>query len=102
MSARELLSARALVPATALAVRLEFADDMLDLYLTGGRILGVPLARSPRLLRAAAEPRQQHKIGGGGRSVRELRLAGRRPPQAACARSGRSLARPRANCCAAA
>ncbi len=62
-------SPRAFVPNTALAKRLEFTEDMMQVYMTDGRILGVPLAWSPRLLHASAEQRERYEIGGGGRSI---------------------------------
>ena len=62
-------SPRAFVPNSALAKRLEFTEDMMNVYLTDGRILGVPLAWSPRLLHATTDQRGRYEIGGGGRSL---------------------------------
>ena len=41
---------------------------MMHIHLTDGRILGVPLSLSPRLLHAKQEQREIYEIGGGGRS----------------------------------
>jgi hypothetical protein len=60
---------RAYVPATALAKRLEFDEEMMWVTFTDGRVLGVPLIWSPVLLAAAPEQRARYEIGGGGISL---------------------------------
>jgi hypothetical protein len=57
---------RAFVPATALARSIEFDDDMMHVYLTDGRNIGVPLLWFPTLRNATAEQRLNYEIGGGG------------------------------------
>jgi hypothetical protein len=52
------------VPESALAKTVEF-DDMMQAMFTGGRVLGVPLVRSPALRKATPEQRARHEIGGG-------------------------------------
>lgn len=59
----------AFVPTSALAASVEFTEEMLQVHLTDGRILGVPLIRFPKLQAATPEQRAQCRIGGGGRSL---------------------------------
>ena len=59
-------SARAYVPATALAKAVEFDDAMMSVRLMDGRVIGVPLAWFPVLLKATPEQRTRCEIGGGG------------------------------------
>jgi hypothetical protein len=53
-------------PTTALAKAVEFTDDMMNVTLTDGRVIGVPLAWFPTLLAASPEQRAAVQIGGGG------------------------------------
>jgi hypothetical protein len=53
-------------PTSALAKSIEFTDDMMNVHLMDGRIIGVPLAWSPRLLAATPKQRKKYEIGGGG------------------------------------
>jgi hypothetical protein len=60
------MSSRAFRPTSALAKSIEFTDDMMNVHLMDGRIIGVPLAWSPRLLAATPKQRKKYEIGGGG------------------------------------
>lgn len=60
---------RAYVPTTALAKAVKFADDMLQVFLTDGRIISVPLIWFPLLHEATPEQREHYEIGGGGVSL---------------------------------
>ncbi len=60
---------RAYVPATALAKTVTFADDMMNVYLTDGRIISVPIIWFPLLREATPEQREQYEIGSGGLSL---------------------------------
>jgi hypothetical protein len=53
-------------PTTALAKAVEFSDDMMQVTLTDGRVIGVPLVWFPVLHAATAEQRAAVQIGGGG------------------------------------
>ena len=48
------------------ATRVHFDQDSLWVGLSDGRIVGVPLAWLPRLLRATAEQREQLRISSRG------------------------------------
>jgi len=48
------------------ATRVHFDADSTWVSLADGRIIGVPLAWFPRLLRATAEQRDQVRIGSRG------------------------------------
>lgn len=50
----------------ALATSLRFDEDTVWVQLVGGRVIGVPLAWFPRLLRASPEQRLRFEISGGG------------------------------------
>ena len=75
-------SRRAFVPKSALAQAVEFSDETMQLFLTDGRVLSVPLLWSPLLHAATPEQRAHCEIGGGGRSFywpdidEDLSLAG--------------------------
>lgn len=60
---------RAFVPNSALAKAVKFADDMMQVYLTDGRIISVPLIWFPLLNQATPEQRERYEIGGGGVSL---------------------------------
>jgi len=57
---------RAYRPTTALAQAVEFRDGMMEVYLTDGRIISVPLIWFPLLYEATPEQREHYEIGGGG------------------------------------
>ncbi|MBL8252467.1 MAG: DUF2442 domain-containing protein [Candidatus Competibacter sp.] len=52
-----------------LATSLKFDDDTMWVQLADGRVIGVPLAWFPRLLRASPEQRLRFKISGGGQGL---------------------------------
>lgn len=60
---------RSYVPSTAVAKSLSFSDDYMDVTLTDGRILRVPLAWSPALIEASPEERANYELGAGGRGI---------------------------------
>ncbi len=57
---------RGYVPRTALAQSVEFTSEAMQVFLTDGRMLSVPLLWFPRLWSATPEQRAQVEIGGGG------------------------------------
>ena len=63
------ISRRAYVPTTALAKSLDFDEDMMQVTLTDGRVLGVPLQWFPALHRASREQLDRYEIAGGGISL---------------------------------
>ncbi|MEW5941794.1 MAG: DUF2442 domain-containing protein [Chloroflexota bacterium] len=60
---------RAFVPQTALAKNVKFTKDMMEVSLTDGRILRVPIIWFPLLYEATPEQREKCEIGGGGVSL---------------------------------
>jgi hypothetical protein len=60
---------RAYRPTTALAKSVKFRDEMMEVYLTDGRIISVPLLWFPLLHKATPEQRERYEIGGGGTSL---------------------------------
>ncbi|CUS06249.1 conserved protein of unknown function [Candidatus Promineifilum breve] len=60
---------RAFVPQSALAQTIEFADDLIHVFLTDGRIISVPVIWFPLLHEATPEQRAAYEIGGGGISL---------------------------------
>ncbi|HML76648.1 MAG TPA: DUF2442 domain-containing protein [Anaerohalosphaeraceae bacterium] len=48
------------------AKTLRFDDNTMWVELNDGRILGVPLAYFPRLMKATSQQRQHYVISGGG------------------------------------
>jgi hypothetical protein len=60
---------RAYVPKTALAKAVKFADEMMQVFLTDGRIISVPLIWFPLLHEATPEQREHYEVGGGGVSL---------------------------------
>jgi len=60
---------RAYVPVTALAKRVNFEDEMMEVTFTDGRILSVPLVWFPVLRKATSKQRARYEIGGGGTSL---------------------------------
>jgi len=60
---------RAYQPAYALAMTVEFTDEMMEVHLTDGRVIGVPIIWFPLLRDATVEQREHYEIGGGGVSI---------------------------------
>jgi hypothetical protein len=59
-------SVRSFRPASALAKSIKFTDDLMNVHLMDGRVIGVPIAWFPRLLAATPKQRRKYEIGGGG------------------------------------
>jgi Protein of unknown function (DUF2442) len=57
------------VPKTALAQSVKFADDLMQVYLTDGRIVSVPVIWFPILQGSSLAQREHYEIGGGGVSL---------------------------------
>src|SRR5205809_5229636 len=57
---------RAFRPMTALAQGVTFADEMMHVALTDGRVISVPVIWFPLLHAASPEQRMRCEIGGGG------------------------------------
>lgn len=55
---------RAFVPKTALAKAIKFADDMMQVHLTDGRIISTPIIWFPLLHAATPDQREHYEIGG--------------------------------------
>ena len=53
----------------ALATSLRFDEDTMWVQLVDGRVIGVPLAWFPRLLRASPEQQLRFEISGGGQGL---------------------------------
>jgi hypothetical protein len=60
---------RAYRPTTALAKVVKFRDEMMEVHLTDGRIISVPIIWFPLLHEATPEQREHYEIGGGGTSL---------------------------------
>jgi hypothetical protein len=60
---------RTYVPNTALAQSVEFDDEMMHVFLTDGRVIGVPIIWFPLLHQATPEQRERYEIGSGGLSL---------------------------------
>ncbi len=60
---------KAFRPTTALAKTVNFRDDMMEVHLTDGRIVSVPIIWFPFLYEATPEQRQHYEIGNGGASL---------------------------------
>jgi hypothetical protein len=56
-------------PTTALAKTVTFKDDLMEVSLTDGRIICVPILWFPLLHEATPEQREHYEIGGGGISL---------------------------------
>ncbi len=52
-----------------LATSLRFDEDTMWVQLADGRVIGVPLAWFPRLLRASPEQRLRFEISGAGQGL---------------------------------
>jgi hypothetical protein len=59
-------SVRSYRPTSALAKSVEFTDDLMNVNLMDGRVIGVPIVWFPRLLAATPKQRKKYEIGGGG------------------------------------
>lgn len=62
-------SRRAYVPKSALAKSVKFSNEMMEVSLTDGRMISVPLIWFPLLHEATPEQREKYEIGGGGVSL---------------------------------
>jgi hypothetical protein len=62
-------SQRAFVPTTALAKSVKFDKEMMQVSLTDGRLVSVPIIWFPLLRAATPEQRSKYEIGGGGTSL---------------------------------
>ena len=60
---------KAFRPTTALAKTVKFKDELMEVHLTDGRIISVPVIWFPLLHKASAEQREHYEIGGGGTSL---------------------------------
>lgn len=60
---------KAFRPTSALAKTVEFKDELMNVHLTDGRIIRVPIIWFPLLHEASAEQREHYEIGGGGASL---------------------------------
>ena len=60
---------RAYQPTTALAKTVKFKDEMMEVHLTDGRIISVPIIWFPLLQEATPEQREHYEIGAGGVSL---------------------------------
>ncbi len=68
-NSRTQASSRSYVPTCALAASVEFTEDMMQVYLTDGRVVSVPLIWFPTLYQATPEERTAYEIGAGGRGL---------------------------------
>jgi hypothetical protein len=60
---------KAFRPTSALAKTVKFKDEMMEVHLTDGRIISVPIIWFPLLHEATSEQRERYEIGGGGTSL---------------------------------
>ncbi|HXQ39092.1 MAG TPA: DUF2442 domain-containing protein [Anaerolineales bacterium] len=60
---------KAFRPTTALAKSVQFKNELMEVHLTDGRIISVPVIWFPLLHEASAEQREHYEIGGGGTSL---------------------------------
>ena len=60
---------RAFRPTTALAKSVKFKDELMEISLTDGRIISVPIIWFPILHAATPEQRERYEIGRGGTSL---------------------------------
>ena len=60
---------KAFRPTSALAKDVKFKDAMMDVHLTDGRVISVPIIWFPLLHEATPEQREHYEIGGGGTSL---------------------------------
>ncbi|MCI0439599.1 MAG: DUF2442 domain-containing protein [Chloroflexi bacterium] len=57
------------MPKTVLAEAVTFADEMMHVRLTDGRVISVPIIWFPLLHEASPRQRERYEIGGGGVSL---------------------------------
>jgi len=60
---------KAFRPNIALAKTVKFKDELMEVYLTDGRIISVPVIWFPLFHEASIEQREDYEIGGGGTSL---------------------------------
>ena len=60
---------KAFRPTTALAKTVKFKDELMEVSLTDGRIISVPVIWFPLVHEASAKQREHYEIGGGGTSL---------------------------------
>ena len=60
---------KAFRPTSALAKTVKFRDELMEVHLTDGRIISVPIIWFPLLHEATPEQREHYEIGGGGVSL---------------------------------
>jgi hypothetical protein len=60
---------KAFRPTSALAKDVKFKDVMMDVHLTDGRVISVPIIWFPLLHGATPKQREHYEIGGGGTSL---------------------------------
>jgi hypothetical protein len=60
---------KAFRPTSALAKALKFKDEIMEVHLTDGRVISVPVIWFPILHAATPEQREHYEIGGGGTSL---------------------------------
>jgi hypothetical protein len=60
---------KAFRPTSALAKTVKFKDEMMEVHLTDGRIISVPIIWFPLLHEATSEQREHYEIGAGGASL---------------------------------
>ena len=53
----------------AIAVKVDFSDDMICLTLTDGREIKTPIEFYPRLAKATQKQLQNYRLIGGGRGI---------------------------------
>ena len=59
-------ASRSFRPSTARAQSVEFSAEMMQVSLTDGRVIGVPLVWFPKLINATHEQRMKYEVGGEG------------------------------------
>ena len=60
---------KAFRPTSALAQTVKFRNEMMEVQLTDGRLISVPVIWFPILHAATPEQRERYEIGGGGTSL---------------------------------
>lgn len=60
---------KAFRPTSALAKEVKFKDEIMEVHLTDGRIVSVPIIWFPLLHESTPEQREHYEIGGGGVSL---------------------------------
>ena len=54
------------IPTEALAQKVEFTDEAMQVFLKDGRVISTPMAWFPALQKATSEQRSQYEVVGGG------------------------------------